>query len=66
MGLLRRSRGETAPFREEEAYERLHGERGGDIVRVITIEKAREETHDRDLTGEHLRRAFETKLDRRD
>ena len=66
MGLLRRSRAETAPFREDDAYERLHGERGGDIVRVVSVEKAKEEAHNADLTGEHLRRAFETKLDRRD
>ena len=77
--MLRRSRQQEAPFRERDAYERLHGQRSGDIVRVITVGKpepaapqngthngAKNGAQNGDLTGEHLRRAFETKLDRRD
>ena len=70
MGLLRRSRSETAPIREEEAYERLHGERSGDILRVVPVERPaaapEPEADAADLTGEHLRRAFEKRLDDRE
>jgi hypothetical protein len=67
VGLLRRTRVETAPIREDEAYERLHGERSGDILRVVTLGKPPEpELEPEDLTGEDLRRAFETKLDARE
>lgn len=66
MGLLRRRRPDAAPFREEDAYERLHGERSGDI-RVAAIEPPEPEPDvDDDLTGERLRRAFELRLDARE
>ncbi len=70
MGLLRRNRRQTAPIREDEAYERLHGERSGEIVRVVAAERPaadpEPELDPAELTGEHLRRAFELRLDARE
>ena len=68
MGLLRRARQQDTPFREREAYERLHGERSGEIVRVITVERPERPAPPEggDVTGELLRRAFEAKLAERD
>jgi len=66
VGFLRR-RPEAAPFDEEDAYERLHGERSGDI-RVVEVEppEPEPELDDAELTGESLRRAFELRLDARE
>jgi hypothetical protein len=65
-------RPDLAPIAEEEAYARSYGDRGGDLIRVsravpvpepsATLEEA---PISADLTGELLRRAFETRLDRR-
>jgi hypothetical protein len=69
-------RPDLAPIAEEEAYARSYGDRGGDLIRVSRIvippkparapvqppPRAQERG---DLTGELLRRAFETRLDRR-
>ena len=67
MRLLRRSRREPAPFKEADAYARLHGERTGEIVRIEPAPPRRSIPHRTgDLTGELLRRAFEVKLDSRD
>jgi hypothetical protein len=68
-----------APIHEEEAYARSYGDRSGDLVKVRPAEPKLEpkpvelppieptpipqETGE--LTGELLRRAFETRLDRR-
>jgi hypothetical protein len=65
--LLRRANREPAPFREADAYERLHGERTGEIVRVEPAPPRKPIPHrNGDLSGELLRRAFESKLDGRD
>lgn len=67
MRLLRRANREPAPFREADAYERLHGERTGEIVRVEPAPPRKPIPHrNGDLSGELLRRAFESKLDGRD
>lgn len=65
MGLLRRSRRQPAPIREDEAYARCHGERSGEIVRVVAVERPPTPSRTGDLTGELLRRAFEARLDAR-
>ena len=66
MVFRRRPASSESPIREEEAYARLHGERLGEVLSVARVEPpppppARE----RDLSGEHLRRAFEARLDSR-
>ena len=67
MGFLRRRRSETPAFREADAYERLHGERTGEIVRVEPAPPRKPIPHrNGDLSGELLRRAFEAKLDSRE
>jgi hypothetical protein len=53
----------TRPIGETQAYARLHGERGGD-VHVVKIEPRRPR-HDLRVTGEDLRRSFESRLDAR-
>ena len=55
----------TAPIREDEAYARLHGERSGEITRVVAVERKPIPRRTGDLTGELLRRAFEARLDAR-
>lgn len=65
MSLLRRGhKNELKPLNEAEAYARCHGSRG-DEVRIIKVEprRARYET---DVSGEHLREAFESRLDTRE
>ncbi|HTQ47495.1 MAG TPA: hypothetical protein VMI75_32285 [Polyangiaceae bacterium] len=62
---FRTNRGQTAPIREDEAYARLHGERSGDIVSVVAVERKPIPRRTGDLTGELLRRAFEARLDAR-
>ena len=66
MGFLRRTRHEFRPIPEAEAYERCHGDRGGDLVRVMVVERPPPRRIDAELTGELLRRAFETRLDARE
>jgi hypothetical protein len=63
---------DLAPIAEEEAYARSYGDRGGDLIRVsravripVPAPALEEEPISADLTGELLRRAFETRLDRR-
>ncbi len=50
---------------EAECYARCHGEGDGDNVRVVKLEPRRPR-FDLDVSGEDLRRAFETRLDRRE
>jgi hypothetical protein len=61
----RRRPKEASPIREEDAYARSYGERSGEIVSVARMEPKRIPRRTGDMTGELLRRAFETKLDRR-
>jgi hypothetical protein len=64
--LFRRGRREDAsPIREAEAYARSYGERSGEIVSVVRQEPKPIPRRTGDMTGELLRRAFETKLDSR-
>ena len=64
--LLRRRRARLVePIRENEAYARLHGERSGEIVRVVAVERKPIPRRTGDQTGELLRRAFEARLDAR-
>ncbi|HET8752238.1 MAG TPA: hypothetical protein VFM43_06885 [Gaiellaceae bacterium] len=64
--LFRRGRrAETSPIREEEAYARSYGERSGEIVSIARAEPKPIPRRTGDLTGELLRRAFETRLDSR-
>jgi hypothetical protein len=75
MGFLRRlfgRRPDLAPIAEEEAYARSYGDRGGDLIRVsrvvaepVPVAAVAQPPISGDLTGELLRRAFETRLDRR-
>lgn len=69
MGFLRRlfrGRTQIAPIDEREAYERSYGDRSGDILRVEPLAQTQPEPAPaEDLTGELLRRAFETRLDAR-
>jgi hypothetical protein len=52
------------PLNEAEAYARCHGTRGAD-VRVVHLEPKRPR-YRTPVTGEDLRRSFETKLDERE
>ncbi|HET7566766.1 MAG TPA: hypothetical protein VFJ91_02155 [Gaiellaceae bacterium] len=63
--LLRRRTREAPPIREAEAYERLHGDRSGEVFAVAAVERKPIPRRTGDLTGELLRRAFESKLDAR-
>ena len=64
--LFRRGRrDEAAPIREADAYERSYGERSGEIVSVARQEPKPIPRRTGDMSGELLRRAFETKLDAR-
>jgi hypothetical protein len=58
-------RDEESPIREAEAYARSYGERSGEIVSVARTVPKPIPRRTGDLTGELLRRAFETKLDAR-
>ena len=62
--LFRRRRA-AAPIFEDEAYARLHGDRTGEIVRVVAVERKPIPRRTGDLSGELLRRAFEARLDAR-
>lgn len=61
----RRGPREVSPIREEDAYARSYGERSGEIVSVVRVEPKRIPRRTGDMTGELLRRAFETRLDSR-
>ena len=58
-------RDEGAPIREAEAYARSYGDRSGEIVNVARMEPKRIPRRTGDMTGEFLRRAFESRLDAR-
>ena len=61
----RRPKREVSPIREADAYARSYGERSGEIVSVGRMEPQRIPRRTGDMTGELLRRAFESKLDSR-
>ncbi len=64
--LFRRGRrDEAAPIREADAYARSYGQRSGEIVSVARQEPKPIPRRTGDMSGELLRRAFETKLDAR-
>ena len=63
--LFRRRRPDAAPIREADAYARSYGERSGEIVSVARMEPKRIPRRTGDMTGELLRRAFESRLDSR-
>jgi hypothetical protein len=65
MAFLRRRRRTAPPILEGEAYARCHGERTGDLVRVVTVPRPSIPRRTGDLSGELLRRAFEARLDAR-
>jgi hypothetical protein len=75
MGFLRRllffrrrprsERQQGAPLREAEAYARSYGERSGEVVSVVAVERKPIPRRTGDMTGELLRQAFEAKLDAR-
>ncbi len=59
---------DVEPIREDEAYARSYGDRTGDIISVERLPEPEPEPDplaNGELTGEHLRRAFERKLDER-
>jgi len=61
-------RAEATPIREEDAYARSYGIRSGEILAVERIPEPEPQRIPRrtgDMTGELLRRAFESKLDSR-
>jgi hypothetical protein len=58
-------RDEASPIREAEAYARSYGDRSGEIVSVVRVEPQQIPRRTGDMTGELLRRAFESKLDSR-
>jgi hypothetical protein len=64
MRLLRRRRLHTRPISEAVAYARCHGDRDADLVRVVKIEPRRPR-YPLSVSGETLRRAFESRLDQR-
>jgi hypothetical protein len=53
------------PIREDEAYARSYGERSGEVVSVVAVERKPIPRRTGDMTGELLRRAFEARLDAR-
>jgi hypothetical protein len=61
----RRQQRDVSPIREEDAYARSYGERSGEIVSVARVEPKPIPRRTGDMTGELLRRAFESKLDSR-
>jgi hypothetical protein len=58
-------RDEASPIREAEAYARSYGDRSGEIVSIARAEPKPIPRRTGDMTGELLRRAFESKLDAR-
>ena len=66
LSLFRRGRrDEASPIREEDAYARSYGERSGEIVSIVRVEPKPIPRRTGDMTGELVRRAFETRLDAR-
>jgi hypothetical protein len=63
--LFRRPQREASPIREQDAYARSYGDRSGEVVSVERMEPKRIPRRTGDMTGELLRRAFESKLDSR-
>jgi hypothetical protein len=63
MGFLRRRRPAVRPIGEVQAYARLHGDRLGD-VRIVKVEPRRPRYRLK-VSGEDLRRGFESRLDAR-
>jgi hypothetical protein len=66
FGLRRNA--EAQPIREADAYARSYGDRSGEILHVERLPEPEPEQIPRrtgDMTGELLRRAFESKLDSR-
>ena len=63
--MLFRRRPKLRPISEAVAYARCHGERGRDLVRVVKAEPRRPR-YALKVSGETLRRAFESRLDHRD
>jgi hypothetical protein len=61
----RRRPRETSPIREEDAYARSYGDRSGEVVSIARTEPKPIPRRTGDMTGELLRRAFETRLDAR-
>jgi hypothetical protein len=68
---FRRRRDAPPPIGEAEAYARLHGDRGEDVVRVEPVappppangsRNGRHDPADQEMTGESLRLAFERRL----
>jgi hypothetical protein len=57
-------RARLRPLNEAEAYARCHGGRRSD-VRIVYLEPKRPR-YDMPVTGEDLRRSFESKLDERE
>ena len=62
----RRTARTQPPIGEAEAYARLHGERGEEIIRVEPMPPPPPPEPKRAVTGESLRRAFERRLASRD
>jgi len=69
MGFFRRlfrRRPDPAPIDEQEAYARSYGDRSGEIVRIEPLPPRQPDpAFPEELTGELLRRAFESRLDSR-
>ena len=64
MRLLRRRRVQTRPISEAVAYARCHGDRDEELVRLVKREPRRPR-YPLAVSGETLRRAFESRLDQR-
>jgi hypothetical protein len=66
LSLFRRGRPrEASTIREQDAYARSYGERSGEVVSIARIEPKPIPRRTGDMTGELLRRAFESRLDAR-
>jgi hypothetical protein len=59
---LRRRRQPLEPLDERAAYDRCHGDRGGEILRIETHAPEPPPEPAPKVTGETLRRAFEARL----
>jgi hypothetical protein len=61
-----RRRPAPPPIDEAQAYARLHGDRGEEILRVERMPSPPPKPERKQVTGETLRRAFERRLGARD